>query len=136
MYFEGNSIRKVIYESKFLRQDGSFVASEYIERDMNVETDDRYLLLPKTSRGKKKPWTASLLMNTLSYFNVSLEVDLTRRYIRAYNYRTNEKLQLPPFTLTGKENLSSSIEFYTYVDEYIRGIPADHESALRSFRGE
>ncbi len=136
VYFEGNSIRKVIYESKFLRQDGSFVASEYIERDMNVETDDRYLLLPKTSRGKKKPWTASLLMNTLSYFNVSLEVDLTRRYIRAYNFRTNEELQLPPFTLTGKENLSSSIEFYTYVDEYIRGIPADHESALRRFRGE
>lgn len=136
VYFDGNTIRKVIYESKFLMEDGSFVASEYIERDMEVETEDRYLLLPKTSRGKKKPWTASLLMNTLSYFTVSLEVYLDRGYIRAYNFRSNEYLPLPPFSMTGDKKISSPIEFYTYADEYIRNLPEDFEEVLRDFRGE
>lgn len=136
VYFEGNTIKRVIYESKLRTLEGTFIAGEYFEREMNVETEDRYLLLPKTSRGKKKPWTASLLMNTLSYITISFELDLSRKGIRSFNFKTCGELPLPPFSLTGQSSVSSAIGFYTYADEFIRNLPENYEEVLGDFRGD
>lgn len=136
VYFEGNKIKKLIFECKFMEKDGTFTASEYNERDIDAETEDRYLLLPKTSRGKRKPWTPSLLLNASSYITVGLDIDFRLGFFNSFNLRTGKELPLPPFSLDGKRHIASSIEFYTYADEFIRNLPDDYEEILRDFRGD
>lgn len=127
VYFEGNSIKKVISETGGLTKDGGFYVYEYTENDAVAETEDRYLLLPKTSRGRKRPWTPSLL-KTFTYMSVYLNVNLAGRGFFTYNYRNNKQLNLP-----GKPWAKSPLEFYTYTDEYIRNVPDDYEDVLNDF---
>ena len=128
VYFEGNSIRKVICETGSLSNpDGSFRIFEYTEFDSVAETEDRYLLLPKTSKGRKRPWTPSLLQ-TFTYMGVYLKVNLGGRDFFAFNYRNNRTLSLP-----GNACARSPLEFYTYTDNYIRNVPEDYENVLNDY---
>ena len=127
VYFDGNSIKKIIYEEKQLARDGTLTSRLYRERDMIAETEDRYLLLPKTSRGTKKPWTPSLL-DTFTYVGPSLDIDFSWGVLVSYNWQNKKKLPLPD------RKVKSPIEFYTYTDEFIRKLPDNYEETLNSFR--
>ena len=127
VYFEGNSIRKVISEVGHLIDDGSFEIFDYTEFDSIAETEDRYLLLPKTSKGRKRPWTPSLLQ-TFTYMGVYLNVNLGGRTFFTFNYRNNKSLPLP-----GIPCAKSPLEFYTYTDNYIRNVPEDYEDVLNDY---
>ena len=127
VYFDGNSIKKTIYEEKFLDKDGTFMPVSYRERDMVAETENRYLLLPKTSKGTKKPWTPSLL-DTFTYVGASLDINLARGTVTSYNWQNNRQLPLPD------KRIKSPIEFYTYSDEFIRSQTKDYENILKTFR--
>ena len=131
VYFEGNSIKKLIFESKSLR-DGVFSTGIYIEKDVAAETEDRYYLLPKTSRGQKKPWTPALL-DTYTYVLRVLDVRLGFS-IWASNWHNGKHLPLPPFELQKGKIVSSPLEFYTYTDEFIKNIPENYEDILNDFR--
>ena len=127
IYFEGNSIKKFIFESKDLKEDGSFSYGTYIERDMAAETEDRYLLLPKTSRGRKKPWTPSLL-ETPTYVAAQLTADLDRGLLFTHNWQNNKEIPLPVFGNVNVNHIKTPIEFYTYTEEFIKNAPADFEA--------
>ena len=127
VYFEGNNIKKVISETGGLKEDGSFYLFEYTENDAVAETEDRYLLLPKTSRGRKRPWTPSLL-KTFTYMSVYFNVNLGGREFFTYNYRNNKRLDLP-----GRPWAKSPLQFYTYTNDYIRNVPDDYEDVLNDY---
>lgn len=131
VYFEGNSIKKVISEAGSLK-DGSFRVFEYTEKDMVAETEDRYLLLPKTSRGKKKPWTPSLL-ETFTYMGAYLNINFGGRDFFTFNYRNNKRLPLPEPEELNVSRVRSPIEFYTYTEAYIRSVPDNYEEILNDY---
>ena len=131
VYFEGNSIKKLIFEDKSLK-DGVFSTGIYMEKDLDAETEDRYYLLPKTSRGHKKPWTPALI-DTFTYVRCGLDVRLGYS-IWATNFHNGKHLPLPPFCLQKGKIVSTPLEFYTYTDEFIKNIPDDYEDILDDFR--
>ena len=131
VYFEGDSIKKIIYEDKSLR-DGVFSTGIYIEKDVEAETEDRYYLLPKTSRGQKKPWTPALI-DTFTYVKRVLDVRLGFSIV-AINWHNGKQLPLPPFCLQKGKIVSTPLEFYTYTDEFIRNVPDDYEDILNDYR--
>lgn len=132
IFFEGNSIKKYIYEDRTLLKDGSFTYGTYIERDMTAETEDRYLLLPKTSRGRKKPWTPSLLESP-TYMAATLVVDLDRGLLYTHNWRNNKELPLPDFGTINGNHIKSPIGFYTYTEEFIKNAPTDYEAIREDY---
>ena len=134
VYFEGNSIKKVIFESKSLQGDGTLTDGTYSERDIVAETEDRYLLLPKTSRGRKKPWTPSLL-DTFTYVTVRLEVNFGVG-MHLINWKNGMTLPLVDQYIGNGKSVKSPLAFYTYTDEYIRNIPENYEEVLADFRGD
>ena len=134
VYFEGNSIKKTIYESRTLRKDGTFSTGSYVEKDIEAETEDRYLLLPKTSRGSKKPWTPSLI-DTPTYVTTVLNVNFGGS-IFSFNWHNSGRLPLPPFRIGPEKPVTTPIEFYTYTEEYIKNVPDDYEDVLAAFRGD
>ena len=134
VYFEGNSIKKVIFESKDLQGDGTLSDGTYSERDIVAETEDRYLLLPKTSRGRKKPWTPSLL-DTFTYVTVRLEVNFGVG-MHLINWKNGKTLPLVDQYIGNGKSIKSPLAFYTYTDEYIRNIPENYEEVLADFRGD
>ena len=131
VYFEGNSIKKVISEAGQVR-DGVFEVYDYTEKDMVAETEDRYLLLPKTSRGRKKPWTPSLL-ETFTYMGAYLNVNFGGRSFFTFNYRNNKRLPLPEPEELKVSRVRSAIEFYTYTEAYIRSVPDNYEEVLQDY---
>jgi hypothetical protein len=135
IYFDGNTIRKIIYENRTLMKDGTFSAGVYTEKDLEAETEDRYLLLPKTSRGKKKPWTPSLL-DTPTYNGPAFYAYLSSSTYYTYNMKNGSSL---PWLFFGKRlepEVTTPIAFYTYLDELIRRIPdeyADYEELINKY---
>ena len=100
---------------------------------MAAETEDRFLLLPKTSRGKKKPWTPSLL-DSPTYVTATLRVSFDRKMIISQNWQNWQSLPLHKFGTEAQRHISSPIEFYTFTEEYIRNLPDDYEEVLKRFR--
>ncbi|MBP5654246.1 MAG: hypothetical protein J6X33_01905 [Clostridiales bacterium] len=131
VYFEGNSIKKVISEKGDVRG-GVFHIYAYTEKDMFAETEDRYLLLPKTSRGSKKPWTPSLL-ETFTYMGAYLNINFGGSDFFTYNYQNNKRLPLPSPTDLNVSYVRTPIEFYTYTEAYIRSVPDNYEEILNDY---
>lgn len=126
IYFDGNTIRKIIFETRDLQKDGTFSAGSYAEKDILAETEDRYLLLPKTSRGKKKPWTPSLL-DTPTYTGAAFYASLSGNTFYTYNMKTNSCLPWLDYGTHPKPEITTPIAFYTYLDGIIKSIPDEYE---------
>ena len=136
VYFDGNTIRKIIYESKSLQKDGTYSVGSYTEKDLVAETEDRYLLLPKTSRGKKKPWTPALL-DTPTYNGPAFYANLAGNTFYIYNMKNASDLPWLPFGTIPKPAVTTPIAFYTYIDELIKRIPDDYndyEERIKEYR--
>ncbi len=118
VYFDGNTIRKTIFECRSLNKDGTFSAGMYVEKDLCVETEDRFLILPKTPRGKKKPWTPSLL-DQPTYAGPTLTVNFGG-YIFAVNWKNGQSVALPVLSKDPEKQITSQIAFYTYTEEYMK----------------
>ena len=88
----------------------------YKEMDMEVVTENRELLIPKTSRGRKKTWTPSLLMSPVYILN-SIEIENLRNQkycVRVMNNTGNESFEIPgTFTVDG---------FEKFIKDYIEQI--------------
>ena len=113
-------------------KDGIFHVYDYTEKDMVAETEDRYLLLPKTSRGRKKPWTPSLL-ETFTYMGAYLNINFGGRDFFTFNYRNNKRLPQPEPEELSVSRVRSPIEFYTYTEAYIRSVPDNYEDILNDY---
>ena len=111
IFFEGNIVKKIIYEEKMMI-DYEIIGWVYKEMDMEVVTENRELLIPKTSRGRKKTWTPSLLMSPVYILN-SIEIENLRNQkycVRVMNNTGNESFEIPgTFTVDGFEKF---IKYY------------------------
>ena len=62
LYYEGNTIVKVIYEEIHIDRQGAVFKRLYNEYDTRLATEERKLLRPLTERGRAKPVTPSNVM--------------------------------------------------------------------------
>ena len=110
LYFEGNKLKKYIYEEKYSNRSQAY----YEESDLDAETDNRQLLLPKTSRGRAKPLNPSLLRTPtymLGHLMVVINEDQTFN-ICSFNSSNDYVLPLPPCKGFTKN------DFNTYTESY------------------
>jgi len=126
LYFEGNILKKYIYEEKNSNNSGAY----YEECDLDAATDNRQLLLPKTSRGRAKPLNPSLLRTPtymLGHLMVVIHEDETLN-VCAFNSSNDYVLPLPPC-----KKLSNN-DFKRYTESYISSCPPEYETVLETFK--
>ena len=94
LFFDGDTIRKVIEEEKQVRTNGEIYRQSYREYDTCLQTQERKLLLPLTKRGKPKPLTASAVGNTTPFgCTFFLEMEKGRETtLYVGNLRSNQRL--------------------------------------------
>ena len=133
-FFDGNTIVKVISESKRILEDGTENHSSYTEYDTNLTTSDRKQLLPLTSRGKPKPLSASNI-NAVTPFGCELSIifDYGKDTIlRLANLRANK------FFPIGEHDAVSSIgseaDFHAFMKDYIDTCENDYFDKLQAFK--
>lgn len=128
IFFEGNTIKKMIFEQKFIGEGEKPNGNYYQEFDLEEETEDRTLLIPKTSRGRKKPWTPSLLM-TPTYMREQLYVALAddTHCVSSFNSQNDQYLPVP------KGKVQCAEDFEEYTKKYIASLPDDYDQVIADF---
>lgn len=129
IFFEGNIIKKMIFEEKYIGEGNKPVPKiYYLEFDMEEQTENQTLLLPKTGRGKKKPWTPSGLM-VPTYMREQLHVSLRddTHCVSSFNSQNDQYLPLP------KGTVQSAEDFEKYTEKYIRSLPKDYDHVIADF---
>lgn len=131
MFFEGNNIKKFIYE-ELAGNDGY---KYYLECDTDTATNDRKLIIPKTSRGREQPLTPSLLQ-TPTYMNGHLQVILNSKNssVTSFNSRNDQLLPIPP-SLSDRE-MKTSEDFYEYTKRLISSLPDNYPELIENFRNK
>ncbi len=138
LYFDGNTLKKIIYEEKtvfaeeHIKEGERDVEIEYTECDMNVETIDRRLVVPKTKRGTEQPLTPSLLL-TPTYMCEQLCIMMQKdnsTLISSFNSCNDQYLPLPD------GNISSQLDFEKYTADYIENLPDDYDEVIENFHNK
>lgn len=137
MYFDGNVVVKLIYEMRKLLNDNTIAYASYSERDMRLETKDREILLPKTSRGKAQKLTPTNVM-TARASGCSFALAISNRhplrdtYICIENERTNRELCIGERDIVGK--IKTNADFRKFVKYFIDTCPDDYFEKVREIR--
>ena len=133
LFYEGNSIVKVIHEEQSVDDDGSAIWKHYSEYDTCLATEDRKLLLPLTSRGRAKPITAANVL-AVNPFGCKVEVYLKKNEstIWAGNFRNCQEIAI------GEEkrirNIVSDTDFHEFMKYYISTCPKDYFERIAEIR--
>lgn len=131
MFFEGNIIKKFIYE-ELAGEDGY---KYYLECDTETATNNRKLIIPKTSRGREQPLTPSLL-KTPTYMNGHLYVILNSRNDGVFSFNSSNDQQLPlPTGLLGRP-MRTKEDFIEYTEKYISSLPDNYSELIESFQNK
>ncbi len=126
IYFEGNTVKKLIYEEL----GGEKGYRYYLESDMDTATNNRRTVIPKTSRGREKTLTPSLLQTPV-YMREHLCVYLGDGGVSAYNSANDQMLPIPAIrTIRTKE------DFDRFTEEYIALCPKDYDKILDNFHNK
>lgn len=127
IYLAGNTIKKMIFEQKYLIE-SEIGGNYYLEFDLDEQTENQTILIPKTNRGKKKPWTPSLLM-TATYMREQLHVKIAddTHCVSSFNSQNDQELPLP------KGKVEKSEDFTRYTEEYIQSLPDDYDKVISDF---
>lgn len=124
IYFNGDVVEKVIYEER------NNARWYYQEVDMNVPTEARKLVYPKTNRGRKQPLTPTHLL-TPTYMEEQLHVNICNppdsQSVWSYNSRNDQYLPLPPGAVSNNE------DFQEYTKRYISDLPEDYDDTIDMF---
>lgn len=128
IFFEGNIIKKMIFEQKYTGEGEKPGGNYYEEFDLDEETENQTLLIPKTSRGRKKPWTPSLLMAP-TYMREQLHVKLAddTDCVSSFNSQNDQYLPLP------KGKVQCAEDFEEYTKKYIASLPDDYDQVIADF---
>lgn len=129
LYYEGNTIRKMIVDIKI--GDNGF--HEYIEADMDVPTNNRRLILPKTSRGREQTITPSRLLNG-DYMKAHLDVYVHyEKYsfypVLSWNCDNGRHLPIP----IPDYALKDKTVFDRFTEEYIASCPENYSEVLDDY---
>lgn len=125
MFFDGDRLMKFIYEENAVADDGTQGFRTYTESDLDIMTNKRQTVLPKTSRGREQPLTASLI-NTPTYMKAHLTVGLGSHAF-AFNSSNDQELPIPETLISCPE------DFYEMAEKYIASLPDDYETQLYDF---
>ncbi|WP_455717354.1 immunity 26/phosphotriesterase HocA family protein [Anaerosporobacter sp.] len=128
IYFAGNTIKKMIFEEKYVAEGEKPGGNYYLEFDLNEQTENQTILIPKTNRGKKKPWTPSMLM-TPTYMREQLHVKIANdtHCVSSFNSQNDQELPLP------KGKVEKAEDFVRYTEEYIKSLPDDYDKVISDF---
>jgi hypothetical protein len=133
IFYDGNTIVKVIYEEHSINEDGSCNWKSYNEFDTRLETDNRTMLLPLTSRGRAKPVTPTNIMAVKPFgcdFYICLQKDVSRISVR--NLRNNQKIAVGEKERVG--NIRSDEDFHEFMSYYMSTCPDDYFERIAAVR--
>ena len=133
LFYEGNTIVKVIYEEQQLTDDGVVSCEYYSEYDTKLETDDRKMLLPLTSRGRAKPVTPT---NVMALYPFGCKVFITLQSgassIRVSNYRNCQELAIGEKARI--KSIASDSDFHEFMRYYISTCPQNYFERIAEIR--
>ena len=133
LFYEGNTIIKVIHEERFVDDNGVVSSEYYSEYDTKLETDDRKMLLPLTSRGRAKPITPTNIM-AVDPFGCKVEINIKKEgsSIWVSNYRNCQELAM------GEEarikSIASDDDFHEFMRYYISTCPENYFDRIAEIR--
>ena len=134
VFFSGNTIVKVIQETRCVPDQSAVNHATYTEYDTELETNNRQQLLPLTSRGKPKALTASAIDGVTPFgccFSVSMETGKdTRLYLS--NPRANQHFPVGEWEAIAA--VRSDADFHRFMDEYIATCRTDYFDQIQAFR--
>lgn len=133
LYFDGNTLKKIIYEEINIKDGERQGGFSYKECDMNVETIERKLIVPKTKRGTEKPLTPSTLL-TPTYMREQVDFIMGNQphsnTISSFNSANDQYLPLP------EGNINSQSDFEKYTADYIADLPDDYDKIIENFHNK
>lgn len=139
VFWDKDTIRKVILEENRLTEEGVIVRRSHCEYDTVLQTENREMILPLTERGKKKKLTPTNINNVAPFgcsFFYSLDAtsDKPKACIRAYNSRNNQELAI------GEEEkvcrILTPADFRAFIEEYVRTCPEYYFDRVNRMRTE
>lgn len=133
LFYEGNTIVKVIYEEHSVNEDGSYNWRSYNEFDTHLETDNRTMLLPLTSRGRAKPITPTNVMAIMPFgCNLYIYLQNEKSSILANNLRNNQFIYVGEIDRVRK--ITSDEDFHEFMRYYIHTCPDDYFEQIAAVR--
>ena len=134
LFYDGNTIVKVIYEEQSIDEAGNVSWKQYNEYDTRLATDDRRLLLPLTSRGRAKLVTPANVMAVLPLgCSVNIFLEQGESKIWAGNHRNCQVIAI------GEEDRIKGIacddDFHRFMRHYISTCPNDYFERIAEVRG-
>lgn len=133
LYFDGNTLKKIIYEEINIQDGKQEGGVNYEECDMNVDTVDHKLIVPKTKRGTERPLTPSTLL-TPTYMREHIEFFMGYQNgynsIHSFNSANDQYLPLPD------GNINSQSDFENYTADYIADLPEDYDEVIENFHNK
>lgn len=133
-FFNGNTIVKVISETKQVLDDGTANYENYVEYDTRLDTIERKQLLPLTSHGKPRPLSASNI-NAVTPFGCSFAVGYEAgkdTLLRLSNPRANKEFPIGEWDLIA--TIKSETDFHAFMNTYISSCRDDYFSKLQAFK--
>ena len=133
-FFDGNTIIKVISETRKVWDNGTANYENYVEYDTNLITADRKQLLPLTSRGKAKPLSVSSI-NAVTPFGCSLSITFESgkdTSIYLCNPRANKDFPIGEWASIS--SICSETDFHTFMKNYIATCRNDYFDKLEAFK--
>lgn len=133
-FFEGNTIVKIITELRRFLDDGTENYGSFCEYDTHLDTSDRELLLPLTSRGKPKKLSASNI-NAVTAFGCQFAVSFAlNRYtcIALGNPRANKRFPIGESEKTAA--IRSDGDFHEFMKYYVSTCRDDYFDKLEAFK--
>ena len=132
LFFNGNMIVKVIYE-EYKTVDNVVLWKVYREYDTSLSTEDRKLLLPLTSRGRKKPVIPANVL-AIQPLGCELYIHLEENHssIGAGNLRNCQMLAIGEREKV--RNIMSDDDFHAFMRYYIATCPNSYFERIAEIR--
>ena len=133
LFYEGNTIIKVIFEEHSVDDNGTCLRKSYNEFDTRLETDNRTMLLPLTSRGRAKPVNPTNVMAVKPFgCDLSIYLNKDKSGIAAQNLRNNQVIPIGEAERVKK--IMSDEDFHEFMRYYISTCPDDYFERIAAVR--
>lgn len=133
-FFEGNTIVKVISETKRVLDNGTANYEGYVEYDTKLDTNERKQLLPLTTRGKLKPLSVSNI-NAVTPFGCRFSIGYESgkdTSLRLNNPRVNKEFPIGEWDAIAA--IKSEHDFHAFMNTYISTCRNDYFDKLQVFK--
>ena len=133
-FFDGDVIVKVITETRRFLDNGVENCGRHSEYDTHLETSNRELLLPLTSRGKPKKLSASNIDTVMAFgcqFGISFQLN-SDSSLGLSNPRANKWFPIGEYDKTAL--IRSDEDFHDFMNYYISTCREDYFDKLEAFK--